>query len=139
MAKLRYLWVIHTTSTAADANTDDRFELQVRGTVNPQAIIAQLRFPDLPHNERERGRTDQYRFSMDTYDVDMFGFDESSFSIITFGHNAWLPSSIWVIGQDVEGTRRLLASVPKWPKNLWFSTDSKEGEQSRALDVPAPL
>jgi hypothetical protein len=139
MATLKYLWVIHTTSTSTDAGTDDGFELQVRSPINPQALIAQLRFPDLPHDERERGRTDEYRFDMREFNVNMSGFREANFSIVTLGTNAWLPASIWVIGQDVEGTRRLLASVPRWPSNLWFSRDSSEGQTAHALDVPAPL
>lgn len=139
MARLKYLWVIHTTSAADNADTEDTFSLQVRTPVNNQAVIAQLVFPDLPHDERERGRTDQYRFDMRPFNVDMFGFREANFSIITGGSDAWLPASIWVIGQDVEGTRRLLASVPQWPSSGWFSRDDAEGRSMRALDIPASL
>jgi hypothetical protein len=46
---------------------------------------------------------------------------------------------VWVIGQDVEGRRELLASVPRWPSKRWFSRDSSEGRAEYALDIPASL
>jgi hypothetical protein len=139
MARLKYLWVILTTSTVDNADTEDGSELRVRSPINPNATLARMRFPDLPHDERERGQSDQYRFDMRPFDVDMFGFRERHFSIITLGSDAWLPASVWIIGQDVEGTRELLASVPQWPNNRWFSRDSSEGQAEYAMDIPAPL
>jgi hypothetical protein len=139
MATLRYVWVIHTTSTAANAGTDEGFELIIRSQVNPQAIVGTRRYPDLPHDERERGRTDQYRFDVRDLGVDMFGLNEDNFCIRILGDDAWLPASIWIIGQDVQGARRLLAGVPTWPDDLWFSTDASEGEATRCLDDPLRL
>ena len=138
MAKLRTLWVLHTTSTKADADTENGFRLVIYSTINPNAILAVLPFPDLPHDERERGRTDEYRFDVRKLDVDMFGFNEDNFCIQILGNDMWLPRTVWVIGQDATGVRQLLASVPKWPDDLWFSTDPSEGEGMRCLDVPAP-
>jgi hypothetical protein len=48
MARLKYIWVIHTTSTADNADTDDGFSLEVRSAVNPNAVVAQLTFPTCP-------------------------------------------------------------------------------------------
>lgn len=139
MAMLRTLWVLHTTSTKDDAGTDEGFELVIHSQINPNAIVGTLRFPDLPPDERERGRTDEYRFDASDLGVEMFGLDEDNFCIQILGEDAWLPGSIWVIGQDVEGRRELLASVPSWPEDLWFSEDESEGEATRCLDAPRSL
>jgi hypothetical protein len=47
--------------------------------------------------------------------------------------DAWLPSSVWVIGQAEDGELRLLAGVPHWPSNLWFSADASEGKTEYKL------
>jgi hypothetical protein len=136
MATLQTLWVIHTTSNVADSDTDEGFELVIRGTINPGAIAARIRFPNLPHDERERGRTDEYRFQLLKFDINMFGLSESEFCIRILGDDAWLPASIWIIGQDIVGRRELLASIPNWPADLKFSTDESEGKAMRCLDEP---
>jgi hypothetical protein len=136
MATLRNLWVIHTTSTEAGADTDDGFQLVIRASNVPYPERARLTFPDLPHDERERGRTDQYRFDVLNLNIDMFGLGGNNFCIQTLGSDAWLPASIWVIGRDVTGLQRLLVSLPFWPDNLWFSKDTSEGREIRCLDDP---
>lgn len=138
MATLKFLTVIHTTSRTADADTEDGFKLRILGAINPDATVAVLTFPDLPHDERERGRTDEYKFDVEDLDLDMFGLNERNFELIALGDDAWLPATMWVIGQDIRGTRELLASVPIWPTNAWLSTDDSEGEAVRRLDLPAP-
>lgn len=141
MAQLRYLWVVHTTSTAENADTEDAFTLVIYSPINPQAEVGSLSFPDLPHDERERGRTDQYRFDMRREDVEvnMFGLSEGEFALQTNGRDAWLPASIWIIGQDIRGVRSLLVDLPNWPNDLWFSRDSSEGAGLRRLDEPFRL
>lgn len=136
MTALRYLWVIHTTSADENAGTDEGFQLRILSQINPNAVVAEFEFPDLQHDERERGRTDEYRFDVSELEIDMVGLDEDNFCVEILGDDAWLPHSIWIIGQDVEGTRQLLASVPEWPKDLLFSTDEAEGEASHCLDEP---
>ena len=135
MALLDHLWVIQTTSTKADADTEDSFRFGLLFTQpNPQFEIW-LNFPDLPHDERERGRTDQYRFNIDQSATPMAMelLQSRNFAIATNGSDAWLPESIWVIGQDVSRGRRLLVGIPSWPSNLWFSTDLSEGRPQRSL------
>jgi hypothetical protein len=136
MALLDHFWVIQTTSTRSDADTEDSFKLGLLFTQpNPQFEIW-LDFPDLPHDERERGRTDQYRFNIVESDteISMELLQARNFAIATNGNDAWLPDSIWIIGQDVNEARRLLAGIPRWPSNLWFSTDLSEGRPRHSLD-----
>jgi hypothetical protein len=136
MARLRFLYVIHTTANVTDADTEGTFVLVVFSPVNPQAEIGSFQFPDLPHDERERGRTDQYRFDVSSLNVNMFGIDGDTLAIRTRSDDAWLPSSIWVIGEDVQGNRELKVALPNWPGSLWWSTDDSEGEGIRRLFVP---
>ena len=58
MAKLRRIWVIHTTSRVEDANTGDDFDLELplKGKAADSAMGKRIPFRDLPHDERERGR-----------------------------------------------------------------------------------
>lgn len=125
MTKLDHFWVIHTTSTTANADTEDTFSLGLLSTQPNPSFEIWLPFPLLPHDERERGRTDQYRFNIVESEttISMELLRARNLAIRTNGSDAWLPSSIWVLGQDVSGTRRLLAGVPNWPRSLWFSKD----------------
>ena len=140
MARLSFLWVIVTTANAENADTDSRFQLNVR-VPNVPGIATWIRqpFPDIPSpDERERNATDQYRFDYRSRSpaIDMTFLDGSEIEIEILGDDAWLPSSIWVIGEDVNGDRRLIAGRPTWPTSVdngWFSTDTSEGRPRRAL------
>lgn len=141
MALLRFLWVLHTTSTKSNSDTEDGFELVIYSPINPSAEVGRIRFPDLPHDEREQGRTDEYRFDMRAHgiEVDMFGLADGTLALRTLGEDAWLPATLWIIGQDVRGVRELLVSHPSWPEDLWFSRDRSEGAGLRRLDEPFRL
>jgi hypothetical protein len=133
MAKLETIWVIHTTSTAKDADTDDKFEVWLpAGGKKGDSPGEFLRTPNLPHDERERGRTDQYEF-----DVRKLGIDHTeargNVRLATLGSDGWLPSSIWVIGRTVDGKHHILAARPRWRSRDWFSTDSSEGKDFYTL------
>lgn len=141
MATLRFLWVIHTTSTRENADTEDRFSLNLRVSdfPIPQGTTVTLPFPDLPSpDEKERGVTEQYLFDLRNQEprINMAFLDAEDISITIQGRDAWLPASIWVIGEDVNSTRRLLAGVPNWPTSVsrgWFSADTSEGRPTRSL------
>ena len=116
MVQINTLFVVHTTSRSMpDARTDANFELQiVRPGDDPD--FKRL-FPDLPHNEREAGRTDCYRFdvSKDNIDSRMTMYME-----MVDTNDGWLPSSLFVIGIVPDGTGRLLGTHPRWPNTSWF-------------------
>jgi hypothetical protein len=140
MANLDEFWLIQTTSTAEDADTEDTFSLGVLFTQpNPQFEIW-LDFPSKPYDLRERGRTDEFRFNINQNEtripMDLLG--PRNFVVATNGSDKWLPASFWVIGQDVEHKRRLLVGIPRWPSNLWFSRDPSEGKERHSLDE-API
>lgn len=143
MATLRFLWIIHTTSTRANADTDDPFRLEVRErtTPPPGGSWRFLPFPDLPSpDEKQQGVTEQYRFDLTAetghLSIDMDTLTPDGIAVTIRGVDAWLPSSIWAIGEDVNGARRLLAGVPNWPTSVsrgWFSEDPTEGRMTRSL------
>jgi hypothetical protein len=138
MAELRTIWVIHTTSTRSNADTENEFELEVRTSPfpAPNGTWAARRFPPLPTDERESGTTDQYEFDLRGEGVNMELVQGDDLSIRILGDDAWLPSSIWVIGQDATPTTRLLAAHPLWPTSIaqgWFSRDPAEGRARRTL------
>ena len=115
MAHIKGLTVIHTTADAANAGSDSGFQLEV---VTSHELVV-LPFLDLEHDERERGRTDQYDFSLEqSVDVDD---DEFEVKMKILGDDGWLPSSIFVIGCRPNAKTRLLGSHPTWTSGFFDS------------------
>jgi len=46
-------------------------------------------------------------------------------------HDAWMPKSIWVVSENVDGEIKLLSANPDW--NWWFDPESKPGYALRLL------
>jgi hypothetical protein len=110
MPELNAIRVIHTTADESTAETDADFQLQIFRT--GEDIL--LDFPELPHDERERGRTDRYRF-----DVSGMGVDSSdpSFGLVmrmVTTTDGWLPASIEVLGETTTGQTVVLGSHDPW-------------------------
>jgi hypothetical protein len=63
--------------------------------------------------------------------MELLGPDD--FELLTRGSDAWLPSSIWIIGQDVSGNRSLLVGIPRWPSDKMFSRNASEGKERYKL------
>ena len=133
MAKLRFVWIIHTTSTVANADSDSNLRLEL-DVGNP---VATNLFFQFDADEMQSGETKQQRFTLPSSTlINMNIFGPSRIFINISGNDAWLPSSIWAIGEDVNGDRKLLAGVPNWPTSVangWFSTDLTEGQPRRSL------
>jgi hypothetical protein len=110
MPQLNAIRVIQTTADVKDANCDAGFQLQI---IRSGGDLL-LEFPDLPHDERERGRTDRYRF-----DVSGMGVDSSdpSFGLVmrmVTTTDGWLPASIEVLGETTTGQTVVLGSHDPW-------------------------
>ena len=138
--RLSYIWIIHTTSQIQNADTEDKFRLDIAHPTIPQELLLSLPFPDLPSpDERERGVTEQYKFDLTVAEGSInTDLAASDIRITILGNDAWLPDSVWAIGEDVHGIRGLLAGVPNWPTGVhtgWFSTDLSEGAPTRSLDI----
>ena len=113
------VFVIHTTSGRGDAETDAGFELIVRGPGNYEARAA---FEDLKHDEREQGRTDEYRFIFDT----PFNWEPDRWTVsmrMTSTKDGWLPSTIFVLGKvasDNPAEWVVMGAHRPWPNDKWF-------------------
>ncbi|MBD2551397.1 hypothetical protein H6G65_17770 [Microcystis elabens FACHB-917] len=129
MALLNTIWIIHTTSNKKDADTDAEFTLLVVRPGNPSGDYTQA-FPNMPHNEREKGRTDEYKFDVSTEQV-----DENAKLKIRIGesHNGWIPSSIWAIGLTKDGRFVVMAHNPSWDPTKVF--DNTQDQKSRTREI----
>ena len=114
MAKLKRIYVVLNTSVAKYADTDAGFELIASRSRNNSWKQS---FPDLPHDEREKNRTDYYEFNVQGKGIE----ENTKLSIrMTSSDDAWLPSSIWVIGETENNSLLILAGYPRWPRDKWF-------------------
>lgn len=115
MATLRRIFVFHKTSRATDAQTDASFQL-IASTPGVNFIAP---FPNLPHDEREKGRTDQYTFDVSGNRTPVDSDNTEITMEMTSSSNGWLPESIWVLGETTSGRRLILGQHPNW-RGGWF-------------------
>ena len=116
--------VIQRTADVGYAATNDDF----RFAISTPAATCNGSFPNLPSDERERGKTDTYSLNVSSCNLDKSLVTAQSFSIVTLGHNAWLPSNFCV--QVTAGGTQSTIADGSWPTLDWFSTDPN--------DWPAP-
>jgi hypothetical protein len=118
MADLNRIFVMHTTADVGDANSDGNFELVVSRPAGDLFLLLDT----ADHDDRERGRTDEYVFDVSGEGVT----SESVLSIrMTATDDGWLPKSIWAIGETVSGSFEVLAAHPVWG-NRWFDRGDPE-------------
>ena len=130
MADLKNIYILHTTSTKDDANTDADFEL-IAALPGRDYREAFTEWPANGHNEREKGRTDEYRFNVSGRGVKT----NSELNIrMTSTNDGWLPESMWVIGETTSGKFEVLGHHPKWNKG-WFDRGSGSvGQESHKIN-----
>jgi hypothetical protein len=110
--------ITQMTSTARYAATNSSF----RFIVKSGGTTCTRDFPNLPHNEREPGRTDTYTLNVSSCGMSLSSVTASSLYIRTLGHNAWLPSSFKVVARTTSGSTSTLINRT-WSNLNWFSTD----------------
>lgn len=125
MALLNDLWIFHTTSETEQSQTNEMFNL----VITCAGIETIIQFPNLNHNEREKGRTDEYHFDLRTKGINDQNAIELRMEIT--GPNGWLPKSIWAVSLDDLGEFKVLAHNPDWPQTSKFST---QGTASRRIN-----
>lgn len=133
------LWVIVKTSRRPGADADGAWSLDINYDIPaPQfgVVFERIRFPDLPYDEHERGRSDIYRLELGRLNIDAWlignphepGNIDTAMSITYHSNDAWLVESIWVVGCSQCNDNILYVAEPRW--NKWFS-------QERERDAPA--
>lgn len=113
MAVLKRIFVIHTTSDETNANTDASFDL-IASKPGTDFVEA---FKDLPHDERERDRTDEYIFNVEGKNIDS---ETTELTIVMRNtDNGWLPRTMWALGETERNEIVVLGAHPQWEKG-WF-------------------
>jgi hypothetical protein len=131
-AKAQQVTSIKVTQRTADvkyADTDDDFGLFV--ITNPDETLSGActrKFPNLPSDERERGKTDVYTFNVTNCNLQLSGVTPSHIVIQDYGRDAWHPSNFCV--QATAGGTQYNIVDGTWPNLYWFSQDP--------YDFPSP-
>jgi hypothetical protein len=114
MPKLKKIVVIHTTVNDPPADSDAEFTLEIARSGSGFS----RRFPNKP-NQRQLGRTDLYQFDVSDKDVDS-GDEHLRISMKINEDNGWLPQSIFVLGETLDGQGIILGYHRQWPGDGWF-------------------
>ncbi len=116
MSQLSKIHLIHTTAGSSYSDTDGSISFRISVGGNTHTFPAN----DLPHDEREKRKTDHYKFDVLSLNID----DGASinYDLKTTSRDGWLPRSVYVIGQNVDGQCKLLAAKPSW--SGWLDKDS---------------
>ncbi|WP_157124810.1 hypothetical protein [Nocardia pseudovaccinii] len=129
MPTINRIIVTHTTSDVSDANTDAVFELEIeRRNGQVWELLKNPDFPNLPYNEREKGRTDKYSFDFSNDPINWTSQTDMRIKMRMISSNdAWLPKSIFVIGITSLGSTPpaiVLGAHLSWPSTDWFDRGS---------------
>ena len=135
MARLKRIFINHTTADVETAGTDSAFQLQI--VTSGEDILK--RFPDLPSpDERERNHTNEYDFPLNVEpdedeEEEVVDTDDENFRLIIRVldvEDPWLPSRIWALGETLNGEIMLLGAHPEW-EGGWF--DRSEGLEEHTI------
>ena len=128
MAKIKRLWLLTVTSTESFAGTHAQVRLEIVSR-NGNRMWTDIGDPN--QNDRECGQTGCHEVVLSEAEyVDDTQIHEIRLRIHD-GHDAWLPKSIWIISENVEGGIKLLSADPDW--NRWFDPESRPGYALRLL------
>ncbi|MFH1921880.1 MAG: PLAT/LH2 domain-containing protein [Planctomycetota bacterium] len=128
MAKIKRLWLLTVTSTESFAGTHAGVRLEIVSR-NGNRMWADIGDPN--QNDRECGQTGCHELVLsETEYVDDTQIQEIRLRI-NDGPDAWLPKSIWIISENVDGGTKLLSADPDW--NRWFDPESRPGYALRLL------
>ncbi|OHU52345.1 hypothetical protein BKG82_18955 [Mycobacteroides chelonae] len=132
MAFITTIIVVHTTRNVTNANTDAAFELRLRWLGMDQNDPRRaIRFPDLPYDERERGRTDMYKFDVSGANgqgVNTANGLQIFMRMLGNAGDGWLPKSIFVLGSGPRTKPIVLGWYSSWSRDDWFDTDEPQPE-----------
>ena len=122
MARIRRLWLLTVTATESYAGTHAQLRLKITSH-NGEKVWDDLGDPR--QNDRERGQTGCQELVLSEAD----NLDDTQIKEIRLrihdAHDAWMPKSIWVLSENVDGEIKLLSANPDW--NSWFDPESRPG------------
>lgn len=122
MARIKRLWVFTVTSEESIAGTCGEVYLEM---VLRSGYRMRVNIGDLNRNDRECGQTACHELALS----DVVYVDDAQIQEIRLRigdqHDAWLPTSIWVLSKNVDEGIKLLSADPEW--NQWFEPRSSPG------------
>jgi hypothetical protein len=117
--KVLSISIEHQTSSKNNADTNDNFDLYIYNNICGGSI--EMRFPDNPGDDREKGNTDRYSFDVSGYNINA---DFFQIAIANLGNDGWLPSKIKVTYTTQDGLAHTYANIDPWPNNKYFDGDN---------------
>ena len=128
MARIKRLWLFTVTSTESFAGTRAKLRLEI---ISGNGDKAWDDVGDHRQDDRECGQTGCQELVLSEADnVDDTQIREIRLRIHD-ADDAWMPKSIWVVSENVDGDIRLLSANPNW--NRWFDSESRPGYALRVL------
>jgi hypothetical protein len=128
MARIKRLWLVTVTATESFAGTRAQLQLEIASHTG-EKVWDDLGNPR--QNDRERGQTGCFELVLSEAD----NLDDTQIKGIWLrlhdGHDAWMPKSIWVMSENVDGGIKLLSAHPDWKS--WFDPESRPGYALRLL------
>ena len=122
MARIKRLWLVTATSTESFAGTTADVHLEI---VSRNGSRSWIDLGDPDRNGRECGQAACHELALsETEYIDDTQIKEIRLRICG-EHSAWLPRSIWILSENVDGETKLLSANPDW--NAWFDPESRPG------------
>jgi len=122
MAQIRQLWLLTETSSESFSGTTSKLRLDIHFQGN-RTLSVDVGDPE--GDDFGCGKTGCQRIDISPSDaVDDTQIREICLRILD-DHDAWLPKSIWIIAENVDGECGLLTADPSWHR--WFDWDSRPG------------
>ncbi len=128
MARIKRLWLFTVTSTQSFAGTQAPLRLKIISQ-DDRPFKADLGDPG--QDDRECGQTGCHELVFSEED----GLDDTQINEVLLqihdSDNAWMPKSIWVICENIDGDFKLLSANPDW--HSWFDPESRPGYTLRLM------
>jgi len=122
MARIKRLWLFTVTASESYAGTRAQLRLEI-ASHNGEKVWDDLGDPR--QNDRELGQAGCQELVLSEADT----LDDTRIKEIRLrihdAHDAWMPKSIWVVSENVDGGVKLLSANPDW--NRWFDPESRPG------------
>ncbi len=138
MAQIRRLWLLTETSSESFSGTNSklRLDIHVQGDRTFSVDVG-----DPKRDDFGCGKTGCQQIDVPTSDaIDDTQIREICLRILE-NHDAWLPKSIWIVSEDIDGECSPLTADPRWHR--WFDWDSRPGyslsllQQQKVAAIPA--
>ena len=128
MSRIKRLWLLTVTANGNFAGTRAQLRLEI---VSHSGERVWDDLGDPQQNDHERGSTGCLELVL----PEACNLDDTQIKEIRLrihdGFDAWMPKSIWLMSENIDGGIKLLSANPDW--NSWFDPESRPGYALRVL------